>query len=82
MYGNILHFYNASSIDEISVYNALGQLLPSQFENNILFIHDDYKGVIFLKIISQNKENHFKVLKLKQVNLEPINSCNVVMILL
>jgi hypothetical protein len=64
MYGNILHFYNASSIDEISVYNALGQLLPSQFENNILFIHDDYKGVIFLKIISQNKENHFKVLKL------------------
>jgi hypothetical protein len=64
IYGNILYFYSASSIDEISVYNTLGQMLPSHFENNILFINDDYKGVIFLKIISQNKENNFKVLKL------------------
>ncbi len=64
MYGNIIHLYNASSIDEISVYNTLGQLLPSHLENNILFINDDYKGVIFLKIISHHKSYHFKVIKL------------------
>ena len=64
MYGNILNFYHAASIDEISVYNALGQLLPSHFENNILLINDDYKGVIFLKISSHGKANHVKVLKL------------------
>lgn len=63
MIGNTLLISSKVKISEIKVYNSLGQVTSSFFENNILHVSEELTGIIYLKIISKNSERNFKVLK-------------------
>jgi hypothetical protein len=63
MIGNTLLISSEVKISEIKVYNSLGQVTSSFFENNILHVSEELTGIIYLKIISKNSERNFKVLK-------------------
>lgn len=63
MSGNTLLISSKVKISEIRVYNTLGQELPSSFENNILHLSEEVTGIIYLRIISENRESNFKVFK-------------------
>lgn len=63
MIGNTLLVSSKVKISEIKVYNTLGQEMSSFFENNILHVSEEVTGIIYLKIISENRERNFKVFK-------------------
>ncbi len=63
MIGNTLLVSSKVKISEIKVYNTLGQEMSSFFENNILHVSEEVTGIIYLKIISENRERNYKVLK-------------------
>ena len=63
MIGNTLLVSSKVKISEIRVYNTLGQEMPSSFENNILHLSEEVTGIIYLRIISENRERNFKVFK-------------------
>jgi hypothetical protein len=64
MVDNQLQIFTLEKITKIDIYNTIGQLIPSKFENNVLQLEEDYHGVIFLKIIANERENNFKLVKL------------------
>lgn len=62
--GNEIKLNTIGEITAVSVFNYLGQLIPCTFENNKLHFETDYRGLLYLKIITDGKEQNFKVLKL------------------
>lgn len=62
--GNEIKLNTIGEITAVSVFNYLGQLIPCTFENNKLHFETDYRGLLYLKIITDGKEQNCKVLKL------------------
>ena len=64
IYESKLHIEGVENMTEIALYNSMGQLIPSTFENNNLHFEAAYTGLLYLKIVENGKEQHFKILKL------------------
>ena len=63
MIGGELQIKSLEKIRQIKVYNTLGQLITSSFENNTLHLNDDYYGLIYLTVITEQSQQHIKILK-------------------
>ncbi len=63
MIGSELQIKSLEKIRQIKVYNTLGQLITSSFENNTLHLNDDYYGLIYLTVITEQSQQHIKILK-------------------
>jgi hypothetical protein len=60
---NDIPIKSSEKIFSVSVYNTLGQEISASYENNVLHLSDNYKGIICLKITTVNGERYFKILK-------------------
>jgi hypothetical protein len=63
MTGESLKIYYNGEIEEILLYNTLGQLVKSSFDGSYLHIHEKLMGVFYMRIIGPTGEQHFKMLK-------------------
>ena len=64
MIGNTLTLNCSENIIQVIVYNALGAVIPTIFENNILKIEGNYSGIFYLKVKLKDQEKNFKIMKL------------------